>query len=238
MTDVFTLTIDGKDVAGTAGETIMEVAEENGIDIPGLCHLEGISDRGACRLCMVEIAGSPKLAAACMTKISEGMDVTAHSEALLEYRQSITEMMFMERNHVCAVCVANNHCELQNMADELGIKHFDLPRINPKVDIDASHKFFAIDHNRCILCLRCVRVCDEIEGAHTWDIMHRGLETRVQTDMGAPWGESTTCTSCGKCVQVCPTGALFEKGRPVAAGSKSRRPFLPWLKVVREERGL
>ena len=238
MSDVFTLTIDGKDVAGNEGQTVMEVAEENSIDIPGLCHMEGITDRGACRLCMVEIAGSPKLAAACMTKIAEGMDITAHSDKLLEYRQSITEMMFMERNHVCAVCVANNHCELQNMADELGIKHFDLPRINPSVDIDASHKFFAIDHNRCILCLRCVRVCDEIEGAHTWDVMHRGLETRVQTDMGSPWGESTTCTSCGKCVQVCPTGALFEKGRPVAAGSKDRRPFLPWLKVVREERGL
>ena len=238
MSDVFTLTIDGKAVAGNEGQTVMEVAEENSIDIPGLCHMEGITDRGACRLCMVEIAGSPKLAAACMTKIAEGMDITAHSDKLLEYRQSITEMMFMERNHVCAVCVANNHCELQNMADELGIKHFDLPRINPSVDIDASHKFFAIDHNRCILCLRCVRVCDEIEGAHTWDVMHRGLETRVQTDMGSPWGESTTCTSCGKCVQVCPTGALFEKGRPVAAGSKDRRPFLPWLKVVREERGL
>ena len=238
MSDVFTLTIDGKDVAGNEGQTVMEVAEENGIEIPGLCHLEGITDRGACRLCMVEIAGSPKLAAACMTKIAEGMEITAHSEKLLEYRQAITEMMFMERNHVCAVCVANNHCELQNMADELGIKHFDLPRINPQVDIDASHKLFAIDHNRCILCLRCVRVCDEIEGAHTWDVMHRGLETRVQTDMGQPWGHSTTCTSCGKCVQVCPTGALFEKGRPVAAGSKDRRPFLPWLKVVREERGL
>ncbi|MEX1295604.1 MAG: 2Fe-2S iron-sulfur cluster-binding protein, partial [Candidatus Limnocylindrales bacterium] len=120
MSEVYTLTIDGKDVAGNEGQTVMEVAEENSIDIPGLCHLEGITDRGACRLCMVEIAGSPKLAAACMTKIAEGMDITAHSDKLLEYRQSITEMMFMERNHVCAVCVANNHCELQNMADELG----------------------------------------------------------------------------------------------------------------------
>jgi bidirectional [NiFe] hydrogenase diaphorase subunit len=238
MSDVYTMTIDGKDVAGNEGQTVMEVAAENGIDIPSLCHMAGITDRAACRLCMVEVAGSPKLASACMTKIAEGMDITAHSDTLLEYRQTVTEMMFMERNHVCAVCVANNHCELQNMADELGIKHFDLPRINPAVDIDASHKFFAIDHNRCILCLRCVRVCDEIEGAHTWDVMHRGLETRVQTDMGEPWGESPTCTSCGKCVQVCPTGALFEKGRPVAAGSKDRRPFLPWLKVVKEERGL
>ena len=166
------------------------------------------------------------------------MEVTAHSDALQEYRRVATEMIFLERNHVCAVCVANNHCELQSLGAELELTHFELPRISPKVDIDASHKLFAIDHNRCILCLRCVRVCDEIEGAHTWDVMHRGLETRVQTDMGIPWGESPTCTSCGKCVQVCPTGALFEKGRPVAAGSKDRRPFLPWLRVREEERGL
>ncbi len=211
MSDVFTLTIDDKDVAGNEGQTVMEVAEENGIEIPGLCHLEGITDRGACRLCMVEIAGSPKLAAACMTKIAEGMQITAHSDKLLEYRQAITEMMFMERNHVCAVCVANNHCELQNMADELGIKHFDLPRINPHVDIDASHKFFAIDHNRCILCLRCVRVCDEIEGAHTWDVMHRGLETRVQTDMGAPWGNPR------------PAPAVASASRSVPPARSSRR---------------
>jgi bidirectional [NiFe] hydrogenase diaphorase subunit len=208
MTTVYTLTIDGKDVAGTEGQSIMDVAEENGIDIPGLCHLPGIHDRGACRLCVVRIAGSPRLAAACTTQISEGMEVTAHSD------------------------------ELQGLGAKLELTHFDLPRISPKVDIDASHKLFAIDHNRCILCLRCVRVCDEIEGAHTWDVMHRGLETRVQTDMGIPWGESPTCTSCGKCVQVCPTGALFEKGRPVAAGSKDRRPFLPWLRVREEERGL
>jgi bidirectional [NiFe] hydrogenase diaphorase subunit len=238
MTTVYTLKIDGRDVAGVEGQTIMDVAEENGIDIPGLCHLQGIHDRGACRLCMVEVAGNPRMVAACMTRVAEGMEVTAHSEKLLEHRRAVTEMIFVERNHVCAVCVANNHCELQQLAADLELTHFDLPRINPKVDIDASHKFFAIDHNRCILCLRCVRVCDEIEGAHTWDVMHRGLETRVQTDMGIPWGESPTCTSCGKCVQVCPTGALFEKGRPVAAGSKDRRPFLPWLRVVEEERGL
>ena len=238
MTTVHTLTIDGRDVAGNEGQTIMEVAEENGIDIPGLCHLPGIHDRGACRLCVVEIEGSPKLAAACVTQITEGMHVTAHSDKLEEYRRAATEMIFLERNHVCAVCVANNHCELQDLADDLSLDHFDLPRISPAVDIDASHKLFAIDHNRCILCLRCVRVCDEIEGAHTWDVMHRGLETRVQTDMGIPWGESPTCTSCGKCVQVCPTGALFEKGRAVASGSKHERPFLPWLKTVQEERGL
>jgi bidirectional [NiFe] hydrogenase diaphorase subunit len=238
MKNGFKLKIDGREVTGDEGQTIMEVAEDNGIDIPGLCHLRGLSDHGGCRLCLVEVAGSKVMVASCVTTIAEGMEVTAHSERLLEHRRAITEMLFVERNHVCAVCVANNHCELQDLAADLGLNHFELPLMSPKLDVDASHKLFAIDHNRCILCLRCVRVCDEIEGAHTWDVMHRGIETRVQTDMGIPWGESTTCTSCGKCVQVCPTAALFEKGRPVAGGSKERRPFLPWRKAVQTERGL
>jgi bidirectional [NiFe] hydrogenase diaphorase subunit len=235
MSTVHTLTIDGRDVAGSEGQTIMDVAEENGIDIPGLCHLPGIHDRGACRMCVVEINGSPRLSAACVTQIAEGMEVTAHSEQLADYGRAVTEMMFLERNHVCAVCVANNHCELQDTADEMGVNHFDLPRISPKVDVDATHRLFTLDHNRCILCLRCVRVCDEIEGAHVWDVMHRGLETRVQADMGIPWGESTTCTSCGKCVQVCPTGALTEKGKSVREMAKQSR-FLPYLTMMREER--
>ena len=100
--------------------------------------------------------------------------------------------------------------------------------------MDATHERFGIDHNRCILCTRCVRVCDEVEGAHTWDVMVRGTEARIITDLGTPWGQSATCTSCGKCVQVCPTGALFEKGRSVAE-ARRRRPYLPYL-VAREGR--
>jgi len=90
-----------------------------------------------------------------------------------------------------------------------------------------------MDHNRCILCTRCVRVCDEIEGAHTWDVLGRGVEARVITDLNQPWGESESCTGCGKCVQICPTGALSEKGRSVAEMSK-RRQFLPYLTIMRE----
>ena len=227
---VHTLRIDGADVAGAAGQTILEVAAENGIDIPTLCHLDGLSDVGACRLCVVEVGGSGKLLPACVTGVEEGMEVTAHSERLAAYRRTLVEMLFVERNHICAVCVANNHCELQDLAQSLGLTHFELPAVNPRVGIDASHPLFAIDHNRCVMCTRCVRVCDEIEGAHTWDVMGRGIDARVVTDLGTPWGESPTCTSCGKCVQVCPTGALFEKGRSVAEGAKTRRPFLPYLK--------
>jgi bidirectional [NiFe] hydrogenase diaphorase subunit len=232
---VHTLRIDGADVAGTDGQSILSVARENGIRIPTMCHLDGLSDTGSCRMCVVEIAGSTKLTPACTTAVSEGMEVTTTSPQLLEYRRMLVEMLFLERNHVCAVCVANDHCELQDMAEAQGVDHFELPVIEPTVAIDASHPLFAIDHARCIMCVRCVRVCAEIEGAHTWGVMGSGLGERVVTDMGTPWGESTTCTSCGKCVQVCPTGALFEKGRSVAEGGKARRPFLPYLRRVGEE---
>jgi bidirectional [NiFe] hydrogenase diaphorase subunit len=235
MTTVHTLRIDGVDLAGTDGQSILTVARENGIHIPTMCHLDGLPDIGSCRLCVVEIAGSNKLAPACTTMVAEGMDITTASEQLQEYRRTITEMMFLERNHICAVCVANNHCELQDLAEEMQLDHFELPVVNPKVGIDASHALFAIDHNRCIMCVRCVRVCAEIEGAHTWAVMGSGIQERVVTDMGTPWGDSTSCTSCGKCVQVCPTGALFEKGRSIAEGSKVRRPFLPYLKLQAQE---
>ena len=233
---VHTLRINGIDVAGTDGQSILSVATENGIHIPTMCHLKGLSDTGSCRLCVVEIAGSPKLTPSCTTAVAEGMEVTTNSDQLIEYRKTITEMLFLERNHICAICVANNHCELQDLADDLRVDHFELPIINPTVGIDASHPLYAIDHNRCIMCVRCVRVCEEIEGARTWGVMGSGLDERVVTDMGTPWGASTTCTSCGKCVQVCPTGALFEKGRSIAEGSKERRPFLPYLRTIEQGR--
>jgi bidirectional [NiFe] hydrogenase diaphorase subunit len=232
---VHTLKIDGIDVAGAAGESLLQVAAENGIDIPTLCHLDGLSDVGACRLCVVEVAGSPKLVPACSTMVEEGMDIRTRSDRLEGYRRTIVEMFFVERNHICAVCIANNDCELQAQAQQHGVDHFGLTPLNPHLDVDATHDRFVIDHNRCILCTRCVRVCDEIEGAHTWDVMGRGADARVVTDMGTPWGESTTCTSCGKCVQVCPTGALFEKGRSVGE-LKERHPFLPYLTRVGEPR--
>jgi len=231
---VLTLVIEGQDVAGPAGRTILQVANENGVAIPTLCHLEGLSDVGACRLCMVEVEGQRKLLPACVTTIEEGMQVTVNSDRLTAYRRRIVELLFTERNHVCSVCVADRNCELQDLSVEFGVTHFDLPQLHPKATVDATHERFGIDHNRCILCTRCVRVCDEVEGAHTWDVMGRGTEARIITDLGTPWGQSATCTSCGKCVQVCPTGALFEKGRSVGE-ARRRRPYLPYL-VAREGR--
>src|SRR5581483_913289 len=131
------------------------------------CKLEGLSMVGACRLCLMEVKGSNKLLPACVTKVEEGMEVVTDSERLRKYRRLIFEMLFSERNHVCSVCVSNGHCDLQAVAQGQGMTHVRLPYLNQRLEVDASHDRFVMDHNRCILCTRCVRVCSEIEGART-----------------------------------------------------------------------
>lgn len=232
--EIKTLVIDGNEVSARRGQTILEVAQENGIEIPTLCHLEGLSDVGACRLCLVEIKGNNKLLPACITTVFEGMEVTTGSERLRKHRRTILELLFTERNHVCSVCVSNNHCELQSLAQSQGLTHVRLPYRNPSLPVDASHERFTLDHNRCILCTRCVRVCAEIEGAHVWDVMGRGVKSQIISDLHEQWGQST-CTRCGKCVQVCPTGALFDKSK-VGSDHPKYPDFLPYLNLMREAR--
>jgi len=209
---VKTFRINDIDVSASSDSSILEVALENNIEIPTLCYLEGLSCVGACRMCLVEVKGNSKLIPACTSKIKEGMEVITNSDKLESHRKMILSMIFAERTHTCSVCVSNGNCELQNQSVELKLEHSEVPYIHKKFDLDASHKSFVYDPNRCILCTRCVRVCDEVEGAHTLDISGRGIDAKIIHDMGDPWGESQSCTSCGKCVHVCPTGALFEKG--------------------------
>ena len=230
--EVKTLIINEREVSARAGQTLLEVARENEIDIPTLCHLDGLGDIGACRLCLVEIKGSNKLLPACVATVQEGMEVSTDTERLRKHRKTILELLFTERNHVCSVCVSNNRCELQSLAQEQGLTHVRLPYRNAKYEVDASHDRFTVDHNRCILCLRCVRVCAEVEGAHVWDVMGRGIDCTLITDLHEEWG-SSTCTRCGKCVQVCPTGALFEKSK-IGSDHPKYPDFLPYLNLMRE----
>lgn len=222
MTQKIPIRIDGALIEANPGMTLFEAARQAGKFVPGLCHLTGVSSVGACRLCVVEVAGVNRLLPSCTTPVQSGMAVVTQSPRLNMYRKMVLELLFAEGNHVCSVCVSNRHCELQALAQKLSVNHVRFSYRYPKRAVDLSHPRFVLDHNRCIYCTRCVRVCAEVEGAHVWDLMGRGVSSRVIAEMNRPWGKASSCTSCGKCVQVCPTGALAERG--FAAGEMSKNP--------------
>jgi bidirectional [NiFe] hydrogenase diaphorase subunit len=210
------LKIDNFDVVVPEGTMILQAARANGIAIPTLCDLEGLAPYGGCRLCMVEIHGSPKLFAACVTPVGMGMEVVTQSDKLREYRKNAIQFILAERTHICSVCVANNACELQKLANELGVDHVMFEREWTSHPVDSTHDFLVLDRNRCILCTRCIRACNEIEGVHTLDLKMRGKDEQVIIDYDDKWGESSSCTSCRKCAKVCPVGAIYVEGEAVS----------------------
>jgi len=231
---VLTLTVDGIEVAVPAGASLLDAVRAAGAELPTLCHLDGLTPVAACRLCLVEVEGSGKLQPACATAAVEGVVIQTQTPELREYRRMAVELFFAEGNHICAFCVANGACELQDVAVAVGMDHSRFPYQYPPRRVDASHPMFALDHHYCILCTRCVRVCDEIEGAHVWDVANRGAECRIIAGLDQPWGEVEACTNCGKCVDVCPTGALFDKDDTTAEKQPHReRPAL--LRRAREQ---
>ena len=212
-TDTITLTIDGKACQGTKGQTILEVAKANGVDIPTLCHHPWLTNHGACRMCVVEVEGQRRLVTSCAAPAEDGQVVVAHNEKLALMRQMTLELLFAERNHICPFCPSSGACELQDRGYEVGITHTRYQYLFPVLEPDCSNPFFVQDHNRCILCGRCVRACQEVVGQGTLNFGSRGSKQVVIADLGVPIGDSS-CISCGTCVDVCPTGALFDKRAP------------------------
>jgi len=204
------VTINGKSMEVAEGTTILQAANAAGIEIPTLCHHPALKDIGACRMCLVEVANIPALQPACTYPVTDGIKVETHTPRTLEMRKFVLEMLFSERNHYCMYCEMSGDCELQKQAYDHGLAHWTYPTPNPRLPVDASRTYFLMDHNRCILCRRCIRACGDVVGNNTLGVMARGAKTMITADMDEPFGDSS-CVSCGTCLQVCPTGALVDR---------------------------
>jgi len=205
------LTIDGKPIQVPDGTTVLQAAEAAGIHIPTLCYHKALTPFGGCRLCLVEVEGSRTLQPSCTLPVSEKMNVLTNTDKVKAARKFVLTLIFSDRNHFCPYCqVTGGDCELQNAALEQGMSYWPFQPNWQHYPVDASHKYIVMDHNRCILCHRCIRACGELVGNFTLGIEERGASSMLVADTGVPLGEST-CVSCGTCVAVCPTGALIER---------------------------
>lgn len=203
-----TLKIDGVEVKGKLGQTIMEAADAAGIYIPRLCSQKDLAPFGSCRVCTVLVDGRPH--AACTEPIAEGMTVESDTEEVNQMRKDIIEMLFVEGNHFCPFCEKSGNCELQAMAYRLGILAPKYPYLFPKRDIDASHPDIFIDHDRCIVCARCIRASKEIDGKNVVGFVNRGGKKRIKANSEVGLS-GTNASAADKIVEICPVGAFMKK---------------------------
>ena len=204
------LTIDGKQIEVPEGTTVLRAAQANDIHIPTLCDHPQLAPYGGCRLCLVDVKGARTLMPSCTMPAAEGMEVTTSNEKIDSARKFVLSMIFSERNHFCPFCqVSGGDCELQNSAYEQEMTHWMIQPNWTTFNVDASHPFFTHEANRCILCRRCLRSCEELVGNNTIGVEQRGASSLIMADLGVPFGESS-CVSCGTCVQMCPTGAMMD----------------------------
>ncbi len=206
------LTIDGRRVSGKSGQTILEAAKENGVHIPTLCHHPRLPITGACRVCVVEIEGAPRLEASCATPIRKGMIVRTDSERVRQARKMVVELLLTRHKIHCLTCESNGNCDLQDLAYdmEIDMDSLSFEIVEPNDPADSSSPAIIRDPSKCILCGRCVSACQDERVEHILGFVERGSDVRIASGMSQPL-INTDCTYCGECLQVCPTGALIEK---------------------------
>ncbi|TET87215.1 MAG: 2Fe-2S iron-sulfur cluster binding domain-containing protein [Desulfobacteraceae bacterium] len=202
-----TVTINGSQLSGSEGMTILEAAQENGIDIPTLCNRPELTPIGACRICVVEVEGSRTLVGSCHTPITQGMVIYTHSPKVLETRKVIVELLLASHCGSCFMCDKANVCELRRIAADLEV---GLPRFRVRkryYPIEDVSPYIVRDLTKCILCRRCVRACNEIKKARVFGIAYRGFDSKVVVDFDQPI-DKDVCQDCDVCISFCPTGAL------------------------------
>lgn len=216
---------NGRTIEARRGETLLEALRRAGIGVPTLCHYEGLPPTGACRLCVVEVEGLPNLVPACSYPASEGLKVHTHSARAVNARRTIVELLLSNHPDDCLYCARHGNCRLQDLSEELGVRARRLPGTRRHLPRDISSPAIVRDPDKCILCGRCVRACQEVQGVAAIDITGRGSGARVDTAFGEGLNVSS-CVNCGQCVMVCPTGALTERSHLDAVEGALRDPSL------------
>ncbi len=219
MADTFTFIIDGTEIPAHKGQTILAAADQAGIYIPRLCNMDGLEPYGACRVCTVLVNGRPQ--AACTQPAQPGIVVENDSEELLEMRKQLIEMLFVEGNHYCMFCEKSGNCELQALGYRFGIAAPRFPYMFPEREIDASHPEVLVDRNRCILCARCVRASQDLDGKNVFQFTGRGMNKKISVNATSRLAD-TALESADKAVDACPVGSILKKGVGYAVPIGSR----------------
>ena len=212
------ITINGSKLSGREGMTILEVARENGIDIPTLCYSPELIPIGACRICVVEVEGSKTLVGSCHTPVTQEMVIYTHSPKVLEARKAMVELLLASHPDNCLVCDKANRCELRKIAADLEV---GLPRFKSRkryYPIEDVSPYIVRDLSKCILCRRCIRACNEIKKADVFAMAYRGFDSKVVVDLDQPL-DKDVCRDCDVCISLCPTGAL---SKPSKIGEEKR----------------
>jgi NADP-reducing hydrogenase subunit HndD len=204
------ITINNLAIEVPGGTTILKAAKQNGINIPTLCYLENVQEPGSCRVCVVEVEGAKTLQPSCVTKVTEGMKIFTNTKKVRDARKMVLELILSDHPWECNTCERNQDCELQKLAEEYGIREVRFASVKERVPLDESTPGIIRDPNKCILCRRCVTVCQEVQGVGTLAPRARGFDTIIAPGQGDLLSEAV-CVQCGQCAAVCPVGAISEK---------------------------
>ncbi len=206
------VTINGKEVEVEKGKTILDACKIAGIEVPTLCHHESLTPTGACRICVVEVEGARTLVPACSFVVTDGMKIFTDTQRVIAARKMVLELLLSAHPLDCLTCEKSGDCKLQDYAYKYGVKGDRFHGEKYNYPIDDTNPFFIRDYNKCILCGRCVRVCEEVQGQSAIEFIYRGFSAKIGTPFDGPLQDST-CVFCGQCVNICPVGALVEKSR-------------------------